>query len=236
MTANARGNNVEDEEHIYPMTEGDFGDEDDDVICEEEETYSDTTIATFKMSSVPSAPTRNHEDVNFVAPASSLSVTENTEATWKYVSPTAESASSKIFEKCIFPEIFSHPKLEAVKRICDAETVADKNSIASKVLHSLLYDFAKSAAAKCPFRNAEDARCKRFYAECFEEMWNQFLPNLRELDERDAVERRAGGTLTNAAGRERSIRTSCRDLFRRNFFTLVLRQNKKESTRNGRVI
>ena len=130
----------------------------------------------------------------------------------------------------LFSEILHHPKLEAVQRIRDGDSVADKNSVDSKILNSLLYDFAKAAAAKCPFRNAEDAKCKQFYSVCFEEIWSEFLPNLRQLDEREVAARKLmPGTASAAAGRERSIRTCCRDLFRRNFFTLVRRQNKRES-------
>ena len=96
------------------------------------------------------------------------------------------------------------------------------------MLNSLLYDFAKSAAAKCPFINAEDdAKRKEYYSVCFEEIWNQFLPNLRELDERECAAKKMMWSLPSSltgGGRERSIRFYCRNLFRRNFSTLVRRR------------
>ena len=109
----------------------------------------------------------------------------------------------------IFAEIMEHPKLEAVKQICD-ESVSDKNSVSSKLLNSLLYDFSKIAAAKCPFRSIEDPKCKQFYSLCFEEIWNQ-LPNLQALHER-------GGT-SQIGKRMYPIKVACRERFRNNFRT-----------------
>ena len=199
---------------------------DDDIICEEEESAdiltsisatsrvvcSDASGESYCRGHSPSSLTGDHINVKFGGK----------------VAPVTASILPYSDKEWIFSEIFSHPKLEAVKQICDAESVADKNSVPSKILNSLLYDFAKSAAVKCPFRNVDDTRCKQFYAKCFEEIWNEFLPNLRELDERDLAGKRMSTTMT-AAGRDRSIRTCCRDLFRRNFFTLVRRQNKRDS-------
>lgn len=101
----------------------------------------------------------------------------------------------------IFAEILQHPKLEAVKQICD-ETVSDKNSVSSKLLNSLLYDFSKIAAAKCPFRSIEDPKCKQFYSLCFEEIWNQ-LPNLQALHDR--------GISMNMGKKRRSMKSYCRE-------------------------
>ena len=119
----------------------------------------------------------------------------------------------------IFAEILQHPKLEAVKQICD-ETVSDKNSVSSKLLNSLLYDFSKIAAAKCPFRNIEDPKCKQFYSLCFEEIWNQ-LPNLQALHDR--------GVTSQIGKRLYPLKVACRERFRNNFRT-NLKSNRLPST------
>ena len=50
------------------------------------------------------------------------------------VAPSSASASHGVIlsdadKDWIFSEILQHPKLEAVKRICDGDSVADKNSV-----------------------------------------------------------------------------------------------------------
>ena len=129
------------------------------------------------------------------------------------------AAISDSDKRWIFAEILQHPKLEAVKRICD-ESVSDKNSVSSKLLNSLLYDFSKIAAAKCPFRNIEDPKCKQFYSLCFEEIWAQ-LPNLQALHER-------GGT-SQIGKRLYPIKVACRERFRNNFRT-NLKTNRMPNT------
>jgi len=116
-------------------------------------------------------------------------------------------------KQCIFAEILQHPKLEAVKQICD-ESVSDKNSVSSKLLNSLLYDFSKIAAAKCPFRNIEDPKCKQFYSLCFEEIWNQ-LPNLQVLHEK--------GITMHMGKKRRSMKGFCRERTRAWFARLRLK-------------
>ena len=162
---------------------------DADIICEEEEgMYAIAATATTPE------PRRRHS-----SPRTSASLEDS----------DALAVISDTDKQWIFAEILQHPKLEAVKQICD-ESVSDKNSVSSKLLNSLLYDFSKVAAAKCPFRNIEDPKCKQFYSLCFEEIWNQ-LPNLQILHER--------GLTSQIGKRSYPIKVAGRERFRNNFRT-----------------
>ena len=158
---------------------------DDDIICEEEAVYAIAASGNDHRQRVPPSQRTLNEESDALA---------------------VISDSDK---PGIFAEILQHPKLEAVKQICD-ESVSDKNSVSSKLLNSLLYDFSKIAAAKCPYRNIEDPKCKQFYSLCFEEIWDQ-LPNLQILHER--------GLTSQIGKRLYPIKVACRERFRNNFRT-----------------
>jgi len=117
--------------------------------------------------------------------------------------------------------ILQHPKLEAVQQVCDS-TIADKDSVASKLLNSLLYEYAKIAAHHCPFDTIDDPRCKAFYSQCFEELWNH-LPNLQELHDKGLMIRR--GT-----AQRYSVRALLRKWFMKNSRECQLSLAKKIAT------
>ena len=104
----------------------------------------------------------------------------------------------------VLSAILAHPKLEAVQQVCDS-SVADKDSVASKLLNSLLYEYAKIAAHHCPFDTVDDPRCKAFYSRCFEELWSH-LPNLQELHDK--------GLKTSIGKRARPLKSGCREKYR----------------------
>lgn len=104
----------------------------------------------------------------------------------------------------VLSAILAHPKLEAVQQVCDS-SIADKDSVASKLLNSLLYEYAKIAAHHCPFDTVDDPRCKAFYSRCFEELWSH-LPNLQELHDK--------GLKTCIGKRARPLKSGCREKYR----------------------
>jgi len=104
----------------------------------------------------------------------------------------------------VLSAILAHPKLEAVQQVCDS-SIADKDSVASKLLNSLLYEYAKIAAHHCPFDTVDDPRCKAFYSRCFEELWTH-LPNLQELHDK--------GLKTCIGKRARPLKSGCREKYR----------------------
>ena len=104
----------------------------------------------------------------------------------------------------VLSAILAHPKLEAVQQVVDS-SVSDKDSVASKLLNSLLYEYAKIAAHHCPFDTVDDPRCKAFYSRCFEELWSH-LPNLQELHDK--------GLKTSIGKRARPLKSGCREKYR----------------------
>ena len=113
--------------------------------------------------------------------------------------PTDSDYSSSV--SWLVSKILTHPKLEAVLLVCDA-SVADKDSIASKLLNSLLYEYAKLAAHECPYETIEDPRCKEFYSMCFEALWTH-LPNLQKLHE-DGIRVTRGNGYLSRMGKRRT--------------------------------
>jgi len=177
--------------------------------------------ATFdsSLSMVPAYDHGNESDTDIICEDEEAAFQPDTSFNSERCTEVAVNVISDSEKQWIFAEILQHPKLEAVKQICD-ESVSDKSSVSSKLLNSLLYDFSKVAAAKCPFRHIEDPKCKQFYSLCFEEIWNQ-LPNLQILHERGA--KRPIGQRS-----ECSLKASCRWSCRRNFFMLLKRQNAQQ--------
>lgn len=106
-------------------------------------------------------------------------------------------------------KIITHPKLEAVLLVCDA-SVAEKDSIASKLLNSLLYEYAKLAAHECPYDTVEDPRCKEFYSCCFEGLWVH-LPNLQKLHQ-DGLK-----VMSGRKSRESRLKSAMRETMRKCF-------------------
>ena len=112
---------------------------------------------------------------------------------------------------------FTHPKYEVFQRLCDP-SIADKDSIASKTLTSLLFETAKVAASLCPFQIYDEICIKKFLTRSFEILWD-LLPRLNQLH-KESIKIPVG-----TGKRTMLIRPLCREKFRV-FFTASMNSEK----------